>query len=88
LAKDFKKTVLILGIEDDSIIGQFAGLGNLKLLFSEERLNFFKSLDDETFARIRRGDCEVRYAKGGWPIHTKLYILKSYNGPRKQDSEI
>jgi hypothetical protein len=70
-AKNFKKTILIIGIEDNDILKNFVHQIN-----PDSNIDFFKDLDMDTLEKISRADIEVRYASLGKMIHSKIFIFK------------
>lgn len=68
--KDFKKVVLILGIEDSENAAKF-------IFDPITKSEFFKKLSPETLKKIADGSIEIRYTPIGTTIHSKIYIQKS-----------
>lgn len=73
--KKFKKIGLILGIEDGDFAGPFA-LGLETFLDAEKRINFINSLPQATQESICSNQFQIRYAKTGFSVHSKFYLLK------------
>ncbi|GAB5046467.1 restriction endonuclease PLD domain-containing protein [Thermodesulfovibrio sp. TK110] len=68
--KGFKRILLILGIDDDTILTNFS---------PELQEKFLKDLDEETQKRVALGQIEVRYSPIGYRIHSKIYRLSKDN---------
>ncbi len=77
LTKNFKKVILIIGIEDNDI------LNNLdKQINPDSTADFFKQLDKDTLEKIAKSEIEIRYARIGQMIHSKIFILSKGNRKR------
>lgn len=68
--KEYKKAILILGIEDSENVSKFT-------LDPIAKSEFFQKLDTQTLEKISKGDIEIRYTPAGTTIHSKIYIQKS-----------
>jgi hypothetical protein len=68
--KEYKKAILILGIEDSENVSKF-------ILDPVAKSEFFQKLDTQTLEKISKGDIEIRYTPAGTTIHSKIYIQKS-----------
>lgn len=77
--KGFKQVRLILGIEDNEKLEPF-GSCLKKCIDAGEQLNFWKSLNEETREKIRKGNITIRFPQPDYPIHSKFYLL---TGPNK-----
>ncbi|QYR24343.1 phospholipase D family protein [Paenibacillus sp. sptzw28] len=79
--KKFKKISLVLGIEDGDVAGPFAS-GLETFLDVERRINFIKSLPQSVQESLCSNQYQVRYAKQGYSIHSKFYLLKGHKTNR------
>ena len=72
----FKHVTLILGIPDGNVAKQF------DFLNPDIPLTFWNELTDVQRARICEGSIEVRYARKGHAIHSKVYLMSGPAGRR------
>ena len=76
LKHKFQRVKLIIGIEDNDINDKF------NLINPEPQFEFFKSLPDEVFDKIKKDEIQIRYSKLGITTHSKLFILKNKHKTR------
>lgn len=84
-ARDFKRVVLILGIDDNDWLQNFSHNNPQALkemLLPGDRLQWWKSLEPEIRDRIRDEHINIRYGKINVLIHSKLYLLRGPTGNR------
>lgn len=74
--KGFKYVTLVLGIPDGSIAKQF------DWLLPTLHLKFWNELSDEQRAQVLDKAIEVRYARSGNAVHSKIYLLSGPTGRR------
>lgn len=73
--KPYKKTELLLGIEDSVNAQRFVFDPD----FTSE---FFSSLDKQSVEKIAKGQIEIRFTNIGTTIHSKIYIQKDSHSGR------
>ncbi len=79
--KKFKSISLILGIEDGDVASPFTS-GLESFLDIEKRINFIKSLPQAAQESICSNQYQIRYAKQGFSVHSKFYLLRGQKGNR------
>lgn len=72
----FKRVTLVLGIPEGSIAKQFDWLNPML------HLKFWNELSDEQRTQIIDKSIDVRYARSGNAIHSKIYLLSGPTGRR------
>ncbi|MHB8106832.1 MAG: phospholipase D family protein [Candidatus Cryosericum sp.] len=72
----FKHVMLVLGIPEGSIAKQFEWLD------PTAHLRFWNDLSEEQRAQILDKSIEVRYARSGNAVHSKIYLLSGPTGRR------
>lgn len=68
--QNYKKVILILGIEDSKNVSKF-------IFDPSSKSDFFNQLNPQTLKKIANGNIEIRYTPIGTTIHSKIYIQKS-----------
>ncbi len=79
--KKIKKISLILGIEDGNVAGPFA-TGLETFLDVERRIQFIQLLPQSVQEGICSNQYHIRYAKQGFSVHSKFYLLKGKDTTR------